>query len=132
MRMGSGASAYTGTTILVDYIMDVGKAEPTAVISPCRNQEQCSMIPSGPTESTDRKDYRRFLQHHELPGYLQRLMDGLLRRRLGGWKMELLLDLSLRNLSGELLKHLAWLRKSGHAAIIALVDPVFTLRLCHT
>ncbi|KAG0634135.1 mitochondrial small ribosomal subunit Rsm22-domain-containing protein [Tuber brumale] len=92
--MGFEAIAYARSTILKDYIKDVGKAfqplpttnahgsanptvekGPGAIIAPCTNHEECPMFATGPTDGTRRKDYCRFSQRYERPGYLQRLME---------------------------------------------------------
>ncbi|KAG0130299.1 mitochondrial small ribosomal subunit Rsm22-domain-containing protein [Tuber indicum] len=92
--MGFEAIAYARSTILKDYIRDVGEAfqplpttntrasanppiekGPGAIIAPCTNHEECPMFISGPTDGTQRKDYCRFSQRYERPGYLQRLME---------------------------------------------------------
>ncbi|KAG0138539.1 mitochondrial small ribosomal subunit Rsm22-domain-containing protein [Tuber indicum] len=92
--MGFEAIAYARSIILGDYIKDVGGAfqslpatnapgsasppiekGPGAIIAPCTNHEQCPMFVSGPTDGTQRKDYCRFSQRYERPGYLQELME---------------------------------------------------------
>ncbi|KAG0633590.1 hypothetical protein HOY80DRAFT_1063236 [Tuber brumale] len=90
-EVGFEAFAYVRTTILGDYLKDVGKAvqvpprpgipvaspnppsekEPAAIITRCTNQEQPPMAPSGHSDGTNRKAYCRFSQHFKLPRYLE-------------------------------------------------------------
>ncbi|CUS14500.1 unnamed protein product, partial [Tuber aestivum] len=93
--MGFEAIASARSTILRNYIKDVGEAfqppptanaygdptdpsiekEPGAIIAPCTNHEQCPLFAFGPTDGTRRKDYCRFPQRYVRPGYLQKLMN---------------------------------------------------------
>ncbi|KAG0632902.1 hypothetical protein HOY80DRAFT_1141801 [Tuber brumale] len=82
---GLQAIACARSTIREDHIEDLGKAfpsptaknavgfsnppieeEPPAVNTPYMNQEQCPMFPSGPTDGTNRKDYRLFSQLYDI------------------------------------------------------------------
>jgi len=92
--MGFEAIASARSTILGDYIKDVGEAfkspqttnadgstnppiekGPGAIIAPCTNHEQCPMFAFGPTDGTRRKEYCRFSQRYARPRYMQKLMN---------------------------------------------------------
>ncbi|PUU82708.1 mitochondrial small ribosomal subunit Rsm22-domain-containing protein [Tuber borchii] len=92
--MGFEAIASARSTILGDYIKDVGEAfqspqttnadgstnppiekGPGAIIAPCTNHEQCPMFAFGPTDGTRRKEYCRFSQRYARPRYMRNLMN---------------------------------------------------------
>ncbi|KAG0637266.1 hypothetical protein HOY80DRAFT_1084820 [Tuber brumale] len=98
--MGFGAVAYARSTILEDWIKDIGEAfQPPPPNQECRWLRQpsyrkgawccncpvyeprkmpCSPLPHRRHQP---KDYYRFLQRYEHPGYLQRLMDESFKKK---------------------------------------------------
>ncbi|RPA89548.1 hypothetical protein L873DRAFT_1721283 [Choiromyces venosus 120613-1] len=90
--MGFEAIAGARSTILKNYLQDVGEAfqsrattnadgstsdrttkGPGAIIAPCTNHEQCPLFIHGATDGTQRKDYCRFSQRFRRPQYLQKI-----------------------------------------------------------